>query len=403
MKILLVNKFNFLQGGADKYFLDSAEWFKEQGHEVAKFCMTHPKNNSDKYEKYFVSYVDNRQPGIINKLRYAFRVIYSFEAKKKFEALIRDFKPDIIHYHNIYHQLSPSILSVAKKYKIPTVMHLHDYKLISANYNLFSNGHISFDGTAPYYYRCFTKKSFKNSYLKSLIVTIEMYLHHTILHSFEKNIDQYIASSYFMKKMCVRFGVPEKKIAVLYNFIVKKPGDISPPGDYLLYFGRLSPEKGVEVVLRGLSLSKTKPRLLIAGSGPLENNLKELADSLEVPVSFLGYLEQADLQVLIKGAGAIIIPSLWYENMPFVMLEAMSYGKIVIASRIGGTAEVIVDGENSLVFPTGDSHVLAEKIDSLKTIDSEMIARNAQKSVSHLTLEDNCKILMGIYQKMVKT
>lgn len=97
---------------------------------------------------------------MFNKLRYAFRVIYSFEAKKKFEALIRDFKPDIIHYHNIYHQLSPSILSVAKKYKIPTVMHLHDYKLISANYNLFSNGHISFDGTAPYSYRCFTKKKF---------------------------------------------------------------------------------------------------------------------------------------------------------------------------------------------------------------------------------------------------
>lgn len=401
MRILQVNKFNYLRGGAEQYFLSMTEELQRRGHEVAVFAMKHPKNQPSPWEKYFVTRYSFNEGSLWERVRGAARIIWNREARRKFEALIQEFKPDIIHYHNIYHQLSPSILSVAKKYNIPTVMHLHDYKLISANYSLFSNGHISYEGTAPHYYRCFTHKSFRNSYLKSLVVTLEMYLHHTILKSYEKNIDLYLASSYFMKDICVRYGVPAEKIDVIYNFIFQTKERTSEQGDYLLYFGRLSPEKGVEVLLEGLAQSSTKPPLLIAGAGPLEQKLQEMAEKKKLPVSFLGYQAPSALEPLIRKAGAVVVPSIWFENMPFVLLEALSFGKIVIASKVGGTAEIIKDGENCLVFQTGDSKQLAKKIDALQTIDREGMSEKARASVKDLTLENNCRQLLSIYERLI--
>ncbi|HRH32526.1 MAG TPA: glycosyltransferase [bacterium] len=400
MKILIVNKFYYLRGGAEQYVLTMEAKLKEEGHEVAIFSMHHPKNLSTPWSKYFVSRVSFNEGNLWNRLKGAGRTIYSFEARRKFKKIIKDFKPDVIHYHNIYHQLSPSILSVARKYNIPSVMHLHDYKLISANYSLFSRGKINYNGVAPRYYRCFLDKSFQNSYAKSLIVTLEMYLHHTILKSYEKNINLYLTPSNFMKDICVTFGVPEKKITALYSFT---PFKLTPSteslSNFILYFGRLSEEKGVDVLLEAIAASDNKPTLKIIGRGPKETELKELANSLKLDhVEFLGHLEAEDLRLTIERAVAIVIPSIWLENMPSTLLEALTLGKVVIASKIGGLDELIKDQVNGLLFPLGDSQALAAILDNLSKININLISLEAKKSVETFTIDRHYKELMTIYK-----
>jgi len=143
MKILIVNSFNFLKGGSDRAALDMLKILEDHGHEVAYFSTIHPDNYPSKWSKYFVKYYDlNSSHGWMSKIKIVLRIWYNFEARKKIRALIRDFKPDIAHLHNIYHHLSPSVISELKKHKIPVVKTLHDYKLISPNYYLFLDGKI---------------------------------------------------------------------------------------------------------------------------------------------------------------------------------------------------------------------------------------------------------------------
>jgi len=405
MKILQVSEFNYMRGGAYNYFLKLSKKLEEEGNEVAVFSMHHPKNLPSKWSKYFVSRISFNEGGLRDKLLAPFRIWYSFEAKRKFEKLLKDFKPDIVHVHNLYHQISPSILPVAKKYGIPVVMHLHDYKLICPNYQMLCGNQICEECAAPNYYRCFFKKCFQNSYLKSLVVTIEMYLHHNILKIYEKNIDLYIAPSQFMKDICVRHGVPDAKIKVIYNFV----DDVAPLprttlGNYVLYLGRLSAEKGLPVAINAIAQSTGSLGLKIAGEGPQEIVCRMLIKKLKLEkrVELLGHKLGEELKDLIAQAQAIVIPSVWYENMPFSMLEALALGKIVIASRIGGLPELIKEGVNGFLFAMGDSKALAAIFDKLGTIDSESMSEQARQSVAHLTIENHYKEIMSVYNTYVQ-
>ncbi|HNX11181.1 MAG TPA: glycosyltransferase [bacterium] len=404
MRILEVNKFHYLRGGAEKYFLDITEYLKKQGHQVAVFSMQHPKNLPSPQEKYFVSRISFNEGGLRDKLIAPGRIIYSREAKQKFEKLVKDFQPEIIHIHNIYHQISPSILDVAKKYNIPVVMHLHDYKLICPNYQLFTHNEICYRCRGGKYYNAVTHCCFKNSLAMSSLVMTEMYLHHKIWQIYEKNIAAYIAPSRFMKDTCVSFGVPAEKIKLLYNFIDTPIAKELPElgENYLLYFGRLSPEKGIDVLLRSLVHTKTDLPLRIAGSGPAEANLKKLTEELGLSsrVKFLGNLSQKDLKPLIARAKAIVIPSLWLENMPFSLLESLALGKVVIASQTGGLGELIKPGISGFLFTRGDSLDLAAKIDSLDKIKLDFMGQKAKQLVFDLTLPHHYRGLLEIFKEV---
>lgn len=311
--------------------------------------MKHPKNLPSVWEKYFVSRLSFNEGTMWDKMRYPFRLLYSFEAKRKFEKLVRDFQPDLIHIHNIYHQISPSILPIAKKYGVPVYMHLHDYKLICPNYQLFNKGEICYDCAAPNYFRCIQKRCVNNSLPRSIGATLEMWFHHTVLKIYEKNIDCYIAPSKFMKDTCVRFGVPENKIVVLYNFIFTPEKSVSTQAEkhkpYLAYIGRLSDEKGIDVLIRSLALVKEEIILKIAGEGPAKEKLEKITHDLGLDerVEFMGQLSGTSLDDFTTQMTAMITPSIWLENMPFSVLEALAKGKIVIASKIGGLPELITD------------------------------------------------------------
>lgn len=401
MKILQVNKFHYPRGGADKYFLNLSQALRDKGHEVAVFSMHHPLNQASQWSKYFVSRLSFNEADLKDKLKMPGRIIYSQAARRQFKKLIKDFKPDIVHYHNIYHQLSPSILSVAKEQGIKSVIHLHDYKLICPNYQLFTKGQVCQACRPKKYYHCLTKKCFKNSYLKSALASTEMYLHHSIFNLYQKNLDYLISPSQFLKDKFIDFGWPAEKIKVITNPFdpsLKKLDNL-PEENYLLYFGRLSQEKGIATLLQ--AASQTNSQLKILGEGPLEADLKSQAAKLKVSVDWLGFKQGRELELIINQARAVVIPSIWWENMPLNLLEALSLGKIVIAAKTGGIPEIINDQKNGLLFKAGDVQDLVAKIKSLDSLDLIAIKEEAKNSVANFNPANNLQAVISLYQELL--
>lgn len=404
MRVLMINKFNYVKGGGAKYFLELAELLKNNGVEVAKFSMRDKRNVPDENEEYFVENIDFGKFQIRNTFRYLSRIFFSWEAYRKFEKIVQKFKPDIIHIHNIYHHISPSILFVAKKHKIPVVMHLHAYKLICPNYKLFNKGKLCEKCQGGKYYNCTLDKCVKNSYAKSLLGSLEAYLHNTWLKSYAI-VSVFIAPSRFMKDISARFGMPAEKIRVIYNYTENKRKEANAGGDYLLYFGRLSEEKGVDVVVRAMAeINDKNIKLKIAGDGPEKNSIEKLVleKGLAGRVEILEWAHDHELENLIAGAKAVVLPSLWNENMPLAMLEAMERGKIIVASRIGGMPEIIQDGENGFLFAAGDKNDLAAKIDGLGKFDLEKIGDAARRTMVGLNKEKHLREILEVYNGLLK-
>jgi len=406
MKILQVNQFYYPRGGADIYFLNLTRELREAGHQVAVFSMDHPKNLESPWSKYFVSRVSFNEAGLWDKLKTPGRVLYSWESKNKFSRLLDDFRPDIIHIHNIYHHISPSILDAAKDRHIPVVMHLHDYKLVCANHALFTKGAFCERCRPNKYYECLLNRCIKDSWAGSALAVAEMYLHHSWLKIYERDVDVFIAPSNFMKDTLVRFGREADKIKVIYNPFDREIASMTPQetnnrkGSYLLYFGRLSREKGLETLIKAASL--TGKSVKIAGVGPEAGNLEILAKDLQAPIEFLGFKNSKELKSLISGAEAVIIPSIWGENMPLSLLEAMSLGQIVIASRIGGLPELIEDGYSGLLFEPGNQDDLAAQIRRLADLDRESISLQARQAVKSLSPSLNLEKVLAVYQELLQ-
>jgi glycosyltransferase involved in cell wall biosynthesis len=405
MKILQVNKYHYFRAGAEKYYLDISDELKKQGHEVAHFAMKDEKNIESKWSKYFVSKLDFHNLSFMDKLKLPGRIIYSLEAKRKFKKMLEDFKPDLIHAHNIYHHISPSILSVAKKKKIPVVLHLQDYKLVSPNYNIYSHGRNHWDYCGGRYYRCFFNKCFKNSYLQSFLVSLEYFVHHYLLNIYNKNVDLFIAPSIFMKEMASTFSADAKKIEVVNNHIkdYEVIDEVQPKGDYWLYFGRLAVEKGIQDLISALSKINDNSKLKIAGDGPYKKELEDLVLKLKLNdrVEFLGRKEEKELKEIIKSAKAVIIPSIWPENFPFALLEAIAMSKPAIVANSGGMPEIIKSGENGFVFEAGDVNDLKEKMDKIDNIDYVTMANNALESSKKYKLSKTMKELNDLYDKVL--
>lgn len=404
MRILQVNKFHYERGGADKYYLALGEALTKAGHELAYFAMQHPKNELSPFSKYFVSRISFNEGGLKDKLKTPGRMIYSLEAKRKFKKLLLDFKPDIIHIHNIYHQISPSILDVAHKMNIPVVMHVHDYKLICPNYQLFANGEICEACKPQRYCQCVKKKCFKDSRSKSILAALEMYIHHSVLKIYERRINTFIAPSGFMKDKLVSWGRRADNIKVITNPFdpqmtlsnqEKKPAS----EDYFLYFGRLSEEKGLKILIEAAAESGIN--LKFAGTGPQMPELDALAKKINASLEFLGFKNGEELKQIILKARAVVIPSIWLENMPLSLLEALNLGKVVIASKIGGIPEIIKSGENGLLFKPGDVQDLSRALKELEKIDINLMEEKARASVSRFNESENRRQIEAVYQEII--
>lgn len=367
MRVVMANKYWYLKGGAERYVFDLAAMLQERGHQVVPFAMKGAKNLPTPWTKHFVSEVQTARVTFgWQGLRTAARMLYSFEARKKFAALVEEVHPDVLHVHNIYHQMSPSFLPIARENGIPAVLTAHDYSLISPNYNLFHHGRIDEPKAAGDFSGMVGRRAVKDSVLATALTVFETKLHDA-LRLYAANVDRIIAPSAFMKAMLVRFGVPEELVVLVPHPIeahLWTPSDAAT-GTYALYVGRLSEEKGVDTLIRAAAKVPGIP-VRIVGTGPEEAKLKALAKELGAAnVRFDGFQEGAALKALYAGARFLVVPSLWYEVFGLIVLEAYAAGKPVIASQIGGLGELVQDGETGVLVSAGDVEDLAEQMSDL--------------------------------------
>lgn len=403
MKILLVNKFFYLKGGSEQVFFDEGRLLEERGHKVVFFSMQNSKNFPSEYKRYFISNVDYEKGKLKDEIGASLKLLYSFEANRKMEQLIKQERPDVAHLHNIYHQISPSVLHSLKKYRIPVVMTLHDYKMVCASYLLFAGGRPCEACTGERYYNCFLKACVKDSRAKSFLNTVEMYLHHKMLRIYEL-VDVCISPSKFVKHKLEQMAF-KGKIIHLPNFI-KCDETINPQFSAgkksIVYFGRLSSEKGLFTLLeavKGLDVI-----LKIIGVGPAEENLKLKAKNEKLNnINFLGYRIGEELKDEITKCMFAVLPSECYENNPRSVIEAFALGKPAIGARIGGIPELVKDNVTGLTFKAGDINDLREKIKQLINSPDKIIemGKNARAFVEQeLNPEKHYRGLMEIYRRI---
>lgn len=404
MKILLINKYYYVKGGADRHVLLLQELLERNGHEVIIFSMADPRNEPSRYTQYFVSNVDfEHVRGDKEGLRAAGRMLYSWEARKNLARLIADTKPDIAHIHNMYHQISPSILPLLRKYGIPIVQTLHDYKLICPNYSLFTEGDVCDRCKTHKYYNAIRHRCVKDSLPASTLAAVEMSLH-KLLGLYERNVNIFISPSAFLMTTIRNWGFMNLDIRRLPYFIDGQGTMDATVGTYLLYFGRLSREKGVDTLLEAMNGIATP--LKIAGTGPQENALRLYAKEHNLTnVEFLGFKSGNELHELVRNAMGVVVPSRWHENYPFVILEAFAAGKAVIGTRRGGIPELVQHGERGLLCEAGSPEALRNTIRdftaSLARI--ERWAENAHAFIKTHRSEQLYPKLMEIYAAAQKT
>lgn len=381
--------------------LQERQFLMDKGVEVIDFAMQDPRSLPSRYSEYFVknqSYKDERS-GLFEKLSLGLKLIHSPEAVRQIGRLIDATRPNLVHCHNIYHQLTPSIIGAAKKRGVPVALTLHDYKPICPVYTRLQSGQVCSRCQGGDFRNVLKYRCADGSVAQSAVLFAEAWFQR-FLGSYEQ-VDLVVAPSEFMKGSVAGYRFPEHRVKVIYNGV--DTADIRPGGEdrgYALYLGRLSAEKGLKTLLAAHTQCPGACRLVVAGTGPLEDELRASCPGAE----FVGHVTGSELEETVRGASVIVVPSEWYENCPMSVLEAMSYGKPVVASRIGGIPELVVHGETGLLYPAGDRDALAG---CLKTLMGDPALRRsfgvaARKRVEErYSLERHNAELWASYQGLV--
>lgn len=403
MKILQVNKFFYRKGGSEVYLFSLIDGLKESGHIVAEFAMHDLKNKQSDWEDYFTSAVDYDTSNVFKKSLFAGRIIYSLEARRNIGRLLDRYRPDLVHLHIFQHQLSPSILPEIKKRNIPIVYTAHDLKIACPNYKMFSQGRVCEECRGGQYYNCFTRRCVKNSALKSMVNVFEMYFHHW--KKYYDLIDVIITPSEFYRRKFIEFGIPEKKIIHIPNFVdEKKFLPVYTHEGYFIFLGRLSEEKGILTLLQAMK-SVPDGKLIIIGTGPLEDKIRDEIASLHLSnVRLAGFQSGESLHRYISNAMFSVIPSEWYENGPLSLLESFAYGKPVIGADIGGIPEHISHGKDGLIFKSNNPADLADTINCLlhEQCDAAAMGRKARRKIEEIfNKKKHLSRMIAVYNRLV--
>ncbi len=404
MRILLINKFLYLRGGDAISTISTGGLLRSKGHEVVFWGMDHPLNPPDySYKQYFVPYVDlNNASGIRDRFKIAINMLYSVEAKRRLEKLVLIYKPDIVHLNNFAHQISPSILHVTYKYNIPVVMTMHDYKTICPTYSMLRKGKTCERCKDGRYYQCFMNRCTKDSYTKSLLNTVEMYLHQKLLRLYDL-IDIFISPSMFMKSKCAGMGRPDRIVSLPHFIDISKYcPKYESTEQSIVYFGRLSHEKGLLTLIRAMrNIPGTS--LKIIGEGPLKNDLESEVLSLNLEnIEFLGYKSGEELRKEISNSKFVVFPSECYEVFGLTVIESFALGKPVIGSRIGAIPELVKDNETGLTFEPNNPEDLSAKVKELLNSPERIVemGKNARAYAEReLNSEKHYTGLMEIYER----
>lgn len=397
MKVLMINKFLFKNGGSESYVFRLGNYLKKQGHSVQYFGMDHTDRCVGNRVNAYTQYMDfHKNRGIFSKFFYAIKTIYSTEARRQIRKVLEDFQPDVCHLNNFNYQLTPSIILEIIKWKRKTgrncriIYTAHDYQLLCPNHMMNDpKTHLNCKKClSKSYFHCVKGKCIHGSMLKSCIGALEAYLWRSL--NVYNHIDRIICCSDFLKKNMDRDPLFASKTVTIHNFVDQVPDINSEKKDYVLYFGRFSEEKGVNTLIEACR-ELPDINFIFAGSGPLEEKVNSVHN-----IDNRGFQSCDNLKSLISEARFSICPSEWYENCPFSVIESQMYETPVLGADIGGIPELIKDGFSGLLFRSGDKADLKNKINLLwndKTKCNEL-SENCKK----LTFES----IDSYYQKLIK-
>ena len=399
MKVLLINKFLYPNGGSETYIFKLGEYLMAQGHEVQYFGMEHEGRVVGNRVNAYTSDMDFHGGSKLSKLTYPIKTVYSSEARKKIRLVLEDFQPDVCHLNNFNYQLTPSIILEIRKWEKKSghsckiIYTAHDYQLVCPNHmcrNPGTNKNCE-KCLGGHFLNCTKGKCIHGSFAKSVIGTVEATFWKWM--GVYKQIDTIICCSRFMKSKLDTYPVLADKTVALHNFIDQVEWKDVQKQDYVLYFGRYSQEKGIGTLIQA---AKELPdvQFVFAGTGPLEKQLEGVSN-----IKNVGFQTGEALERLIREARLSVYPSEWYENCPFSVMESQMYGTPVLGADIGGIPELIRVGETGELFESGNAEQLKRKISTLWNDTQKLAAYSANcKDNNFLSTEQYVEELMKYYQ-----
>ena len=386
MKILVAHTYYQQPGGEDTVFAQEVELLRREGHEV----VTYTRSNKE-IEGYSTT----------QRLMLFPNTIWSNASRADFAALLDRERPDLVHFHNTFMAMSPSVYSACKERGLPVVQTLHNFRLCCPGGAFFRNGAACEDCTTKGVWTSVRHKCYRNSRLATATVA-SMLAFNRSRSTWSDAVDCYIALSEFARSKMSSSGIPPHKFHVKPNFVGPDPGARSKVGDYALYVGRIVVEKGVRTLIAAWKeLDGTFP-LRIIGDGPQRGNLETACQSNHVKkVSFLGLRPRAEVIEEIRSARFLVFPSESYENFPMTIAESYACGVPVIASNIGSTAEIVHNGVTGLTFTPGNAHELRQCVDwAIEHPEQmeEMGHRARAEFEAKYSAKRNYEMLMDIYE-----
>ncbi len=389
MKILLAHNYYQHRGGEDVVFELERDLLRREGHDVVEYC----RSNSELHEL-----------TVLGTIATAKSTVWAGDAYRDFRTLLRRDPYDVVHVHNTFVQMSPSVYWACHEAGVPVVQTLHNYRLFCSSANFVRDSHVCRECVDRGMWRGIRHACYRGSRPATATVAL-MLLTHRWLGTWTRCVDRYIALSSFARDQFVAAGLPAEKISIKPNFVHPDPGCRTETGDYAVYLGRLSEEKGVATLLSAFKLLHGRVPLIVIGDGPLRATLQAQADSEGLSsIQFRGWLERQEAISLLKGARFLLVPSECYETFGIAVAEAYACGVPVIASALGAIGEIVDAGHTGLCFRPGDPAGLAEKIAWAWDHPESMAAMGRAARVRYeaqYTATRNYGLLMEIYQAAI--
>lgn len=395
MNVLIMNYRYFVSGGPERYMFNIKERFEADGHRVIPFSFGYAQSEETEYARYFAElpggaegafYKDLKQSPM-QKLAMFAKVVYNRDAKDKLKTLLRDHPVDVAYALQVVNTLYPSVVDACAEMNVPVVYRLSDFQFLCPAYKFFREGRICEECIHGAYYHGFVHRCLKGSFAVSGARVFSMYVDR--FRSTRSKVAAFVTPSAILRDKMIEGGFPAEKLHHIPTFVESQTKEPRfEPGDYILYAGAIDPYKGVRELVAAYAMlpESRRPKLLIAGYslGDEEDFLKNLVEKEGIAgVEFPGFKSGVELAELYQNALCSMMPTLWYENMPNAVLEAMAYGKPVLASNHGGVAEMIDHEENGLLFAPGDVENMRDAM--LRLVDEPELARrlgeNARRKV----------------------
>jgi len=358
MRVLLVHSAYQQFGGEDSVVRAETELLEKHGDEVYRYT-----RHNDEIKQF----------GLAQKAAFLPQTIYSWKTSGEIGDVVRRFKPDVAFIHNVYPLISPSAYHELHALRVPTVQVLHNFRLHCPNGLFYTQGHICEACKGGNYLNAVSKRCYKGSYTFSALYALTLGLNR--LGGVVDKISGFICLTEFFKLKMQEVGVPESKLFVRPNFVYAPalPVGENPGNRYVLYMGRLSPEKGCWTLIRAFERLPQVP-LKIMGTGPMEQELRDYIRERNIRnIEFLGFKSGAEKWDILRNSLCVVMPSEWYENFPVTALEAFMACKPIVAARLGGLPYIVEEGKSGLLFEAGNAGELAQRIQSLVDQPAEAV------------------------------